>query len=62
MTTIVNTPPSNESNGFGMIIGAMGFVLLIAFFFYWGLPVIRRMGTSQINVPSSVDVNIKQVN
>ena len=66
MTTIVNTPPSNESNGFGMIIGVMGIVLLIAFFFYWGLPAIRSMGTPQITVPvevkmpDKVDVNVTQ--
>ena len=62
MTTIVNTPPSNESGGFGMIMGILGLVLLIVFFFYWGLPVLKGIGTPQINVPSSVDVNIKQVN
>jgi len=68
MTTIVNSPtPTNDSNGMGVLIGIgvlIGFVLILL---YFGLPILRNMGTSQINVPApqvevpgEIDVNIKQ--
>jgi hypothetical protein len=61
MTTVINTPaPSNETGSFGLIIGIMGLVIAVVFFFYWGLPALRSMQTPQINVPSSIDVNVKQ--
>jgi len=63
MTTIVNTPASNESGGMGMIIGLVIVVVLGFLFFVYGLPMIRntQVGTPQINVPSQIDVNVKQV-
>lgn len=64
MTTIVNTPaPSNDSSGgMGMIIGLIVLIVVAYLFFVFGLPAISQMqiGTPQINVPSSIDVNIKQ--
>ncbi len=48
-------------NGMGFLFGV---ILLIAFAFvlwYWGVPAVREVkeGT-QINVPSQIDVNVKQ--
>ncbi len=64
MTTIINTPqPANDSNGgMGMIIGLVVLIILAFMFFVYGLPALRniRVGTPQINVPSSIDVNVKQ--
>ena len=63
MTTIVNTPPSNDTgSGMGMLIGLVVVIVLGFLFFVYGLPAIRnmRVGTPQINVPSQIDVNVKQ--
>lgn len=65
MTTIVNTPPaSNESGGntMGMIIGLV-FILVIGYaLVVYALPALKNMqiGAPQINVPSDIDVNVKQ--
>lgn len=63
MTTIVNNPPSDNSGGpMGMIFGIIVLIVLGYFAYVYGLPAIRQMtsGGTQINVPSSVDVNVKQ--
>lgn len=64
MTTIINTPQpaSDQSSGMGMIIGLVVLIVFGLLFFVYGLPALRNMklGTPQINVPSSIDVNIKQ--
>lgn len=64
MTTVINTPqPSNDSNnGMGMIIGLVVLVVFGLLFFVYAIPALRnmRIGTPQINVPSSIDVNVKQ--
>jgi hypothetical protein len=64
MTTIINTPQptSDSSGGMGMIIGFVVLVIFGLLFFVYGLPALRnmRLGNPQINVPSSIDVNIKQ--
>jgi hypothetical protein len=64
MTTIVNNPPpSNNSGGpIGMIIVIIIVFVLAYFGFVYGLPAIRQMqlGSPQINVPSKIDVNVKQ--
>lgn len=63
MTTIVNTPaPSNETGGYGLIIGVIVLLFVGILFFYYGLPAIRGMSTPQINVPNQIDVNVKQAN
>ena len=63
MATIVNNPPASNNSGgpMGMII-VLVVLLVIGYLIYmYGLPAVRQMqeGT-QINVPSSIDVNIKQ--
>lgn len=63
MTTIVNTPSSNDSgNGMGMIIGSLILLVSIFLFFVYGLPALRQIqwGTPQVNIPSKIDVNVNQ--
>jgi hypothetical protein len=63
MTTIINSPPSSDSNVSSVFIGVFVLVVLGMIFFYYGLPAIRQIGQSnspQINVPEKIDVNINQ--
>ena len=63
MTTIVNSPtPSSDNGNSGMIIGIFVLIILGLLFFYFGLPALKQMGSvqPQINIPSEIDVNIKQ--
>lgn len=64
MTTVINTPQpaSDQSSGMGMIIGLAVLIIFGFLFFVYGIPALRnmRVGTPQINVPSSIDVNVKQ--
>ena len=64
MTVIVNTPPAAKESGgsMGLIIGLIVLMAAVYLFFVYGLPAIQQMklGSPQINVPSQIDVNIKQ--
>ncbi|MBP9759562.1 hypothetical protein KBD45_07760 [Candidatus Dojkabacteria bacterium] len=64
MTTVINTPQpaSDQSSGVGMIIGLVVLVVFGFMFFIYGIPAIRQMrvGAPQVNIPSSIDVNVKQ--
>ena len=65
MTTIVNNPAptSNENSGpMGLIVGIIALIIFAYIFMTFGLPALRQMqgGTSQINIPSEIDVNINQ--
>ena len=70
MTTIVNNPtPSSDNNGSGMglLIGIFVIIVVGLLFFYFGLPVIKKIGsgqttTPQIVIPDKIDVNVKQTN
>jgi uncharacterized membrane protein len=46
----------------GMIVGLVVLVVLGLLFFVYGIPALQniKLGTPQINVPSSIDVNVKQ--
>ncbi|WKZ25403.1 MAG: hypothetical protein QY322_03380 [bacterium] len=64
MTTIINTPQPKGDTGGGMGV-VIGLVVLIIFgflFYVYGLPALRKMdvGSPQINVPSTIDVNVNQ--
>jgi hypothetical protein len=65
MVTVVNNPPSSDNSGpIGMIL-VLAVVLILGYLAYvYGLPAVRNIQPSnsgpQINVPSSIDVNIKQ--
>jgi len=64
MTTIVNNPaPSDNSSGPIGLIVVLILVLVVGYIgIVYGLPAVRQMqvGTPQINVPSQIDVNVKQ--
>lgn len=68
MTTIVNsTAPTSDSRGASFLIGIIALIGFVLLFLYYGLPIIRNRGTTQINVPApqinvpdKVEVNIKQ--
>lgn len=64
MTTVINTPQpaSDQSNGMGMIIGLVVLVVFGFLFYVYGLPAIRQMkvGSPQVNIPSTIDVNVNQ--
>lgn len=64
MATIVNNPPpSNDNSGgpMGMIIVLIVLVILGYLAYVYGLPAVRQMsGGTQINIPSKIDVNVKQ--
>ena len=61
MATIVNNPaPDNSGGPMGMIIVVIVLLVLGYLGYVYGLPAVRQMGTPQINVPSEINVNVKQ--
>ncbi len=63
MPTVINNPAStNEGgNGMGFLIGIVVLAVIAIIFIFYGLPYLRNTTQApQINVPSEVDVNIKQ--
>ena len=64
MTTVVNNPPqTNTSGNFVNIILGISLMLVIGYLLVtYGIPALRQMqlGGPQINVPSTIDVNINQ--
>lgn len=63
-TTIVNPPQNNSSgNGMGFLLGIIILIVVAVLFFIYGLPYLQNLGGSggvQVNVPESIDVNVKQ--
>jgi len=68
MTTIVTgRTPTNDSGGFGYLLGIVAIIGFVIVLFYFGLPVIQNLGPVQLNVPApqivvpnKIDVNVKQ--
>lgn len=64
MTTVVNNPAPNQDSGnsMGIIVGLIVVLVLGYLFIMFGLPALGQMklGGSQINVPSKIDVNVIQ--
>ncbi|OGE30537.1 hypothetical protein A3C59_05555 [Candidatus Daviesbacteria bacterium RIFCSPHIGHO2_02_FULL_36_13] len=63
MATIVNNPaPDNSGGPMGMIIVVIVLLVLGYLGYVYGLPALRQVqvGTPQINVPSEINVNVKQ--
>ena len=63
MTTVINSPsPSSDNGSGGTILSIFVLIILGLLFFYFGLPAIRRMGSSepQVNVPNQIDVNVNE--
>lgn len=65
-TTIINPAPNNNSennNGIGFLLGIIVLVIFAVLFFVYALPYIRGFGGNsgvQVNIPKSIDVNVKQ--
>ena len=60
MATIVNNP-APESNGNSNLIVVVLLIIVFGVLFYvYGLPAINNAQAPQINVPSKIDVNVKQ--
>ncbi|MFH0864428.1 MAG: hypothetical protein V1858_05085 [Candidatus Gottesmanbacteria bacterium] len=71
MTTVVNNPapqaPTQDTGGFGFLIGIIVLIGFVAVLLYFAIPAIRNMGAvqvnvpaPQVNVPSKIDVNVTQ--
>ncbi len=63
MTTVINNPPAENKEGpTGMIVGLVILVVLGYLGFVYGLPALRQLqlGSPQINIPSTIDVNVNQ--
>ncbi len=44
----------------GMMVGLVLILVMGILFFVYGLPMMRSAGTTQINVPDTIDVNVNQ--
>lgn len=64
MATIINNPPpSDDSSGLMGIIIILVILGVLGYLGYvYGLPALQQMqvGSPQINIPSTIDVNVKQ--
>ncbi len=68
MTTVVNNPaPAADSGGSGFLIGAIFLIGFVMVLLYFGIPVIRRLGPVQFNmpapqivIPNKINVNVQQ--
>jgi hypothetical protein len=63
MVTVVNNPPPSDNSGGPMSMIILLIVLLVLGYlgFVYGLPALRQMGgTTQVNIPSKIDVNVQQ--
>ncbi|PIY71705.1 hypothetical protein COY87_04785 [Candidatus Roizmanbacteria bacterium CG_4_10_14_0_8_um_filter_33_9] len=70
-TTIINPAPvinTTKESGMGFFFGMIALVVFVVLFYMYGLPLIRQgfnglgSGGVNINLPKTVDVNIKQSN
>ncbi len=64
MATVINNPPASNNSGgpMGIIIALIVLLVLVYLGFMYGVPLLRQtqVVTPQINVPSEIDVNVKQ--
>jgi len=63
-TTIVNPPPppENTTDGLGYLGGIIFLAVIIILFVIYGLPYLRTLNNQgiQVNLPKTVNVNVKQ--
>ena len=65
-TTIVNPAPNTNpsgNGGMGFLVGAVILIVFAFLFFVYALPYVRGLSGNngvQVNVPNSIDVNVKQ--
>lgn len=62
MATIVNNPAPESNGNSNLIVTVLLIIVFGVLFYVYGLPAINNMQSPQINVPSKIDVNIKQTN
>jgi len=55
MTTIVNTPPSTEDSGTGIIFGVLAIVIIGVLFFVYGFPSLQNTDTQKSD---NIDINV----
>lgn len=64
MATVINNPPASDNSGGPVMIIIVLVVLgVLAYLGYvYGLPALQnaRVGTPEITVPSTIDVNVNQ--
>lgn len=64
MATIINNPPQGNSSGPLTLIVVVVVLLILGYLgVVYGLPALKNVnlgGAPTINVPSSIDVNVKQ--
>ena len=63
-TTIVNTKPetqTSENSGMAFLLAVILIILFIGLLLYYGLPYLQRSINTgpQVNVPGTVNVNVK---
>jgi hypothetical protein len=60
MTTIVNTPASDTSGGSssGALVALVLVLLLLALAYLFGRPLLRGFGTTNVNIPDRVGVDV----
>ncbi len=64
-TTIINPASNNDSSssGIALLIGVIAIIVVAVLFFIYGLPALKGLTTNsgtQVNIPKSVDINVKQ--
>lgn len=70
MTTVVNNPtPAVESGGTSLLIGVILVIGFVMIGIYFGVPILRRLGSTQGNspgpsivIPDKIQVNVTQQN
>jgi hypothetical protein len=63
MTTIINNPDTSGGNsgGVGLIVGAVVIIAIIALFFLYGLPALRKSSSgTTVNVPDKIQVDVNK--
>ena len=64
MPTIINNPSTDNGNsgGAGVIIGIVLTIAILAIFFLYGLPSLRKNNTSgtTVNVPDKVQIDVNK--
>lgn len=61
MATVVNNPtPTDSGAGMGFLAGVILLIAGVFLFLYFGLPLMRGIGSTapQVTIPDKVDVNI----
>ena len=63
MATVINTPSQGEgNNGLGFFLAIIVLIVFLLWFVFYAIPYLGRSlsGQSPIQIPSKIDVNVKQ--